>query len=195
MKPLKIIHYNSPVVLTFALLAFGALLLGLENTQLNTLLFSVYQAPLTNTLTWVRLFFHVLGSTSPEQYVEDMMLVLLIGPMIEEKYGSQQLLVMIVITTVLTGAASMFFFPQSALTGCGELIFMLVVLASMARMENGRIPLTTVLVIFLYLGQAIYAAVSVQSNLYQMTQLLGGLCGCVFGLTLNRKKKPAKAPA
>src|SRR5699024_8049640 len=54
------IQYNSPVVLTFALLALGALgLCILTDGDTTMRYFSVYRAPLTDPLTWLRFFPHV----------------------------------------------------------------------------------------------------------------------------------------
>ena len=61
MKKLRI-QYNSPVVLSFALLSLLALLLGqLTGGWTTRALFSVYRAPLTDPLTYVRMVGHVLG--------------------------------------------------------------------------------------------------------------------------------------
>ena len=61
MKELRI-QYNSPVVLTFFLLSLGALALGEFTGERTTwLLFTVYRSPLTDPLTYLRMFTHVLG--------------------------------------------------------------------------------------------------------------------------------------
>ena len=60
MRRLRI-QYNAPVVLTFSLLALGALLLGMATGERSTrLLFCVYRAPLTDPLTYLRLVGHGL---------------------------------------------------------------------------------------------------------------------------------------
>ena len=65
MRRLRL-QYNAPVVLTFSLLALGALLLGMATGEQSTrLLFCVYRAPLTDPLTYVRMVGHVLITTPP----------------------------------------------------------------------------------------------------------------------------------
>ena len=82
------IRYNAPVVLTFALLALAALALGWLTRGWTTLhLFSVYRAPLTDPLTYVRMVGHVLGHADYAHYMGNMMLLLVVGPPLEEKYG------------------------------------------------------------------------------------------------------------
>ena len=75
------IQYNAPVVLTFALLSLGALGLDYLTGGWTTLhLFCVYRAPLTDPLTYVRLFGHVLGHAGYAHYMGNMMLLLVVGP-------------------------------------------------------------------------------------------------------------------
>ena len=79
------IHYNSPVVLTFSLLSLLALLLGsVSGGWTNSLLFSVYRAPLTDPLTYARAFLHVLGHSGWAHYSGNILLMLVIGPQLEE---------------------------------------------------------------------------------------------------------------
>lgn len=187
MKYLKMIQYNSPVVLTFALVSLAALLLGMATGGESTrLLFCVYRSSSTDPLTYVRLFGHVLGHASLSHYVSNMMLFLLLGPLIEEKYGSLRLLGMILLTALVTGLANILCFPQTALLGASGIVFMLIILSSMVRLEEGKIPLTMVLVVIIYLGQELYSGIAVQDNISQLTHILGGACGGAFGWALNR---------
>ena len=60
MKKTKKIQYNAPVVLTFAAISLGALILNyITFGKTNNLLFSVYRSSPANPLTYVRFFTHV----------------------------------------------------------------------------------------------------------------------------------------
>ena len=66
MKILRRIHYNSPVILTFALLSLAVLFCGkLTGGYSTSKLFSVYRSPLTDMLTYPRFFLsqitHIIG--------------------------------------------------------------------------------------------------------------------------------------
>ena len=123
------IQYNSPVVLTFSLLSLGALLLGeLTGGASTGLLFCVYRSPLTDPLTYVRLFTHVLGHASGEHYSGNMMLLLLTGPMLEEKYGSRRLLLVMLCTAVTTGLLHLFLFPDYGVLGASGIVFAFILL-------------------------------------------------------------------
>ena len=56
-------------------------------------------------------------------------------------------------------------------------------------MKKGGIPLTMLLVVALYLGNEVVDGLSESDNISQMTHIVGGLCGIVFGFSLARAKK------
>ncbi len=73
MKWLKKIQYNSPVVLSFAIISFLALLLGnLTNGWTTTNFFCVYRSSLLHPLTYVRLFGHILGHANLEHFTNNI---------------------------------------------------------------------------------------------------------------------------
>ena len=87
---MKKITWNSPVILSFALISLIALGLNtITNGTTNYLIFSVYGGSLLNPLFYLRLFTHVLGHADLSHYMNNMLLFLLVGPMLEEKYGSK----------------------------------------------------------------------------------------------------------
>lgn len=186
MKKLRI-QYNSPVVLSFALLALLVLLLGrLTGGWTTRALFCVYRAPLTDPLTYVRMVGHVLGHSGYAHYMGNMTLLLVIGPPLEEKYGSGRLLGCILFTALVSGLVQFIFFPGTALLGASGIVFMMIVLSSLAGMREGAIPLTLILVVLIYLGGEIVDAVTVRDNVSQLTHILGGLCGAGLGFSMKK---------
>ena len=186
MKKLRI-QYNSPVVLSFALLSLLALLLGqLTGGWTTCALFSVYRAPLTDPLTYVRMVGHVLGHSGYAHYMGNMTLLLVVGPPLEEKYGSRRLLGCILFTALASGLVQFIFFPGTALLGASGIVFMMIVLSSLAGMREGTIPLTLILVVLIYLGGEIVDAVTVRDNVSQLTHIVGGLCGAGLGFAMKR---------
>lgn len=189
MSCLKKIQYNSPVILTFAGLSLVALILGyVTSGASNVLLFSVYRAPLTNPLTYVRAVTHVLGHSGYEHYLNNMLMILVIGPAMEEKYGSRALFQAIVITSVVSGVVQMVFFPHTALLGASGIVFMLIVMSSLAGVKDGKLPLTLILVVVFYLGGEVVNGLTQLDNVSQLGHIIGGLCGAVLGYTLERSR-------
>ena len=189
MRPLRL-QYNAPVVLTFSLLSLGALIFGMLTGGGSTrLLFCVYRAPLTDPLTYVRMFTHVLGHANYTHFIGNIMLLLVIGPPLEEKYGSRTLLAGILLTAGVSGILQCVFFPGSALLGASGIVFMLIMLASLAGMKDGRIPLTLILAAVLYLGGEVVDAATARDSVSQLTHIVGGLCGAGLGFAMGRGRR------
>lgn len=189
MKLLKKIQYNSPVVLTFVFISFVVLLLGELTKGVSTrLAFCVYKSSPLNFMFYIRLFGHVLGHAGWEHFVSNMMYLLLMGPMLEEKYGSKLLLGMIVLTALVTGLINIAFF-NTALLGASGIVFMMIILSSFTGATEGRLPLTLIIVGLLFIGQEIISGLTVKDNISHLTHIVGGVCGGSFGIFLNRKEQ------
>ena len=185
-----VIHFNAPVILTFALLSLLALLLGnWTNGAATHQYFSVYRSSLSDPLTYVRFIGHVLGHADYEHYMGNMLLLLLVGPGLEEKYGSGTMVWMILVTALVTGLVHFVFFPGSALLGASGVVFMMIVLSSFTAMRRGEIPVTLILVVIFYLGGEIMDGLFKKDNISQITHIVGGLCGLIFGFTVRRGRR------
>jgi len=188
MNKRKIIFtFNAPAVLCFALLSLGALGLGiLTGGRTNQMFFSVYRSSFLNPLAYVRLFGHVLGHTSFAHYVSNMALILALGPIVEERYGSWRLLFMFAVTALVSGLFHIFLGGNSMLMGASGIVYMLIFLASTAGSKGGEIPLTLVAVIALYFSQEIMAGLFKADDVSHLTHIVGGICGAVMGLFRKR---------
>ena len=183
-------RYNSPVVLTFALISLVDLLDGeVTGGEASRLYFSVYSFPPDQPLGYVRLLTHVLGHSSWEHYTGNITLMLVIGPTLEHRYGSMTILKCIALTAIVTGAAQCLLFPGVALCGASGVVFMMILLASMGGSRGGGIPLTMVAVAIFYLGGEVAAAISVRDNISQLSHILGGVCGAGMGFYLASKER------
>ena len=182
--------FNSPAVLGFAGVCLVAMVLNLlTDGASNRTLFSVYRAPLTNPLTWLRMVCHVFGHADWNHLLNNMMYVLLVGPMLEEKYGSVNLALVMLATALLTGLANFIFFPGTMLLGASGIVFALILLSSITRTEGGAIPVTFILVAILYIGQQVWQAITVRDNVSYMAHIAGGAVGAGLGFLLNKAGK------
>ena len=183
------LHYNSPVILTFFFLSLAVLALDFVTKGWTTRnLFSVYRAPIT-PLWFVRLFGHVLGHSGYAHFSGNMVLLLVVGPPMEERYGSRALLAGILLTALVAGLLQCFLFPGYALLGASGIVFMLILLSSLSGMKSGTIPLTLILVAMIYLGQEVYSGLFVQDNTAHFMHLAGGLCGTGFGFLARKPQR------
>ena len=184
------ISYNAPVVLTFAILAVGVFLLPKETIRE----WFVAKPSLRDTGDYVGLVSHILGHASWEHLLGNFMLILLLGPLLEERYGSLTLLVMIAVTALVTGLINLAFF-STGLLGASGIVFMMILLASTANIRAGEIPLTFIAVAVIYLGGEIVRAVRSEDQISQMAHLIGGVVGAVFGFLGARGRAAATATA
>ena len=188
-KKLKIV-FNAPLVLGFALACTAVTLIGALTGGASTrALFSTHASPLSDPLTWLRLFTHVLGHSDLTHLVGNLAYLLLLGPALEEKYGWKSLLVVILMTALVTGLIHNLFFPQSLLLGASGVAFAFILLTSFTEFRDGEIPLTFILVAVIYLGQQLWQAITVQDSVSNLSHIIGGVVGSVAGYLLNARSR------
>jgi GlpG protein len=116
-----------------------------------------------------------------------MMLFLVLGPLLEEKYGSTDILFVIVSTALVTGIVNAII-GTAGLLGASGIVFAFIILASMTSFRKGEIPLTLILVAVLYIGKEIVNGISAQDNISQLAHIGGGLTGGLLGYYIASKK-------
>ncbi len=183
------ISFNSPVVLGFTIICFISLLLGkFTNGETNIFLFSVYRSSFLEPLTYFRFIGHIFGHSGFEHFIGNIMLILVVGPLLEEKYGSGNMISVILITALVTGIVNFIFFPDVMLLGASGVVFSLILLSSFTSIKEGAIPLTFILVAVIYIGEQIYNGLFIDDNVSNLTHIIGGLVGAVSGYLMNKKK-------
>lgn len=183
------ISFNSPVVLGFTLVCFAVMLLNImTNGYTTNMLFSVYRSSLANPLTYLRFFGHVAGHASWEHFFGNITMLLVIGPMLEEKYGSANILFVILMTALVTGVANFVLFANVQLLGASGVVFAFILLSSFTGIEEGKIPLTFILVAVMYMGKQVYDGLFIKDNVSNLTHILGAVVGSVLGTVMNKYK-------
>ena len=176
------------MVLTFVIVSFGVMVANYLTAGLsNKLLFMTYHSSLASPLTYVRMFTHVLGHSGWSHYIGNMMYMLLLGPMLEEKYGSRSIIEVILVTGLVTGLVTWFLFPNIALCGASGVVFAFIMMTSFTSFKEGEIPLTVILVAIIFIGQQVYEGILVQDDISNMAHILGGIVGAIAGYVLNKK--------
>ncbi|MBO4920159.1 MAG: rhomboid family intramembrane serine protease [Erysipelotrichaceae bacterium] len=179
------IYMNAPITIGFAALCILALCLSyLTDDKSTALIFSTYHSSLLDPLTYIRLVCHVFGHAGINHLVSNMLYILLLGPMLEEKYHDK-LITVILFTAVVTGIIHNILQPTVMLLGASGVVFAFILLASITGRENG-IPVTLILVAILWLGQEFYGMTSTD-NVSQITHIIGGLSGALLGMIFKKK--------
>jgi membrane associated rhomboid family serine protease len=177
------IKYNAPTALTFTFASAAVLIL--TQTLLPSLTDLWFTVPgrggfsPRSLRSWIVLFTHVMGHSGWTHLLSNFALILLLGPILEENYGSLSLFFMMALTALVTGALNAIFF-STALRGASGVVFMMILLASFTNFKQGEIPLTFILVLVLYLGREIFNSFST-NNISEFAHIVGGFCGSLFG--------------
>lgn len=179
MNIFNYLEYNSLIILSFFFISLISLILNiLTKGKSNDLFFSTYRSSLLNPLTYLRLVTHIFGHANWSHFTHNFLYILLIGPMIEEKYGSLNLLIMILITATVIGLFNSIF-TRNKILGASGITFMLIVLSSFVNFSTNKIPLTFILIVLFYVVDEI-RLLGAKDSVSHGSHFLGALCGFFF---------------
>lgn len=177
------IKYNAPVSLTF--IALSSLILFL-NTHVNTFLISDWFTAdgtisfnYSDPVSYVKFITHLLGHTDLGHLMGNAIYLILLGPILEEKYKSITLLGLILTTAIISSLINAFF-VDTYMLGASGIVYLFIVLVSFTNIEKGEFPLSVVVV----LGFYIYKEISREDagDISIVTHLVGALVGLLYGL-------------
>lgn len=179
------LKFNSPVILGFSLLCVAVFFLDKAMAGHLMPYFTLGQVSVNQPVSLLTLFTHVLGHANLEHLMGNLTFILLLGPIMEEKYGDARTLFMIVITALITGLLNVFLF-RTGLMGASGIVFMLILLVSFTNSKSGEIPITFILVAILFVGKEIIQSLG-HDQVSQFAHIIGGACGSIFGF-INRPR-------
>jgi membrane associated rhomboid family serine protease len=190
------LRYNAPVILSFSLICAGVLLVSQITGGLliaNWFTISPSGFSFASLQSWFRLFSHVIGHANWTHLVGNFAIILLIGPILEEKYGSLPILLMMLVTALATGLLDLVI-ERAMLFGASGIAFMLILLSSFTNIRAKEIPITFILVVILYIAKEIVDAFT-PDTVSHITHIAGGIIGGVFGFIFSKAEKPPAVPA
>lgn len=180
--------YNAPVILTYFFICFLILMIDkLCRGKFSKTFFTTYKNDsLLNPLTYFKLISHSLGHADWDHLYSNFIKILLIGPLIEEKYGSINLLIALVLTSLIIGIVNKFL-GKGGILGASGVAYMLILLSSFVNMENGKIPITlTLIILFFVVDEVIKLFRRKKDGVSHLGHITGSLCGIVLGvLSMN----------
>lgn len=172
------IKYNSPVILTYAIISLGVLVFF--NHALSATYFSSpARVSFSNPYFYLRSISYIAGHGSWTHLIGNLMIILLVGPLLEEKYGSEKIFEMILMTAISTAWLNAFLFSNSLMGGSG-IAFMLILLSSFSNISAKEIPLTFIIIAVLFIGNEV-ASILKPDKISQFSHLAGGLAGAGYG--------------
>lgn len=177
-------QYNATVILSFFFICLIILIIDkIMRGKFSTMFFSSGRNDsLLNPLTYFKLVTHSLGHSNWDHLYSNFLKILLIGPLIEEKYGSYQLLIMMIITSLIIGIINRLF-SKNRILGASGIAYMLIVLCSFVNIEDGKIPLTLVLILlFFVVDEIINLLRRKKDGVSHLGHVTGAICGLILGI-------------
>lgn len=176
--------FNAPVIIICAFLSGMVLLLDtVSGGTLGEFMFMTYRSSWTDPMTYFRLVFSFLGHSSMTHYLNNMTLFLLLGPVLEKKYGERLIVIVILTASVFSGLVNALFF-ESAIRGTGAVDFAFVILLAMTLCKKREIPVSLILVICVYAASEAYSIAALGEAGSALSHISGGICGFLFGLLM-----------
>lgn len=181
------LKYNAPVSLSFGLIC--TFILVCDQYLVPGLVQGVFTAEgaltfqLDDFPAYIRLLTHGFGHANWDHLLQNLTFILLLGPVLEDKYGSGKVAFMMLITTMINGLLNALFFPTELL-GASGIAFMMILLTSFAGSKEKEIPISFLAVLGLYLVKE-FLNIFRNDDISQMSHIVGGVCGAIYGLFLN----------
>lgn len=169
--------FNAPFTLLFVFIAFvfvlaNAITVGSVNYYCSL-------RPGWAFLDFHRYITYIFCHANWAHFTSNMLALLMLGPLLEEKYGAKMLMVMTLFTAIATGLLNNILFMQN-IVGASGIVFMFIILSSLVNMRRKEIPLTFILVSLVFIGNEILSSFKVD-GVSQFGHIVGGLCGGALG--------------
>lgn len=191
--------YDAPVTVTFALIVIfvflvdGAIFKGnlsakylLAPTAANGANPFSFKIP----LSYIQVLFHVVASVEQTALLSNVIIILLLGPILEEKYGSVIIGLMMVLSALLSGVLNASFCLVGS-SGADSIVFMFVLLNSYLSVSKKKIPLSAVIVLILFISGEFFAK-NPNGFIGILVNIAGGLCGSLLAFLTSPKARAAK---
>jgi len=174
--------YNSIVILSFFTISFIFFILNkITHNKINKI-FMLKRSSIFNPMLYIRMITCSFCHLNFEHFRNNFSIILLIGPILEEKYGSINLLIMIVLTSIISSIIELIFTKNNAL-GASDIVFMLIVLSSIVNIKSGKIPITLILILLFYVVDELIKSINHKKDgISHLSHITGAICGIIFGL-------------
>ncbi len=197
------VAYDAPVTLTFVLITvvffllntfllksgksdFLQKLLASPTAQAGSLPFIVKQP-----LSYLRLLLYIFGAdygNGAAVLFTNLILIMLLGPAMEERYGSVIIGIMMFVSALFSGVLNACF-CNSSLAGAVPVVCMMIFLNAFMSFSKKKFPLSFAAVMVLFVVLQIYEGAGAVRIIICIA---GGLCGSLFAFLTSPKMKAEK---
>ena len=197
------VSYDAPVTLTFVLISAIIFLLniflaksgkaaGLQSllasptSQAGALPFIVKQP-----LSYLRLLLYIFGAGNAGGEIglfTNLILIMLLGPAMEERYGSVIIGIMIFVSALFSGVLNACF-CETSLMGAVPVVCMMIFLNAFMSFSKKKFPLSFAAVMVLFVVLQVFSGAGA---IRIIICIAGGLCGSLFAFLTSPKMKAEK---
>jgi membrane associated rhomboid family serine protease len=181
--PMKL-TFKAPFTIYFSLAALVVFLISGSFATFHDTFILDGTVQLTSLSWYVGVIGYPLAHANFQHLLGNFSIILLLGPILENKYGWKKLLIFSLITCVLTAILHIAFWDMGLL-GASGIVFMFIILSSLIHIKDNEIPITFVLVTLLYLGQEVLASFQ-NDHISHFAHIMGGVTGIYLGYFWKR---------
>ncbi|MCQ2189940.1 MAG: rhomboid family intramembrane serine protease [Paludibacteraceae bacterium] len=181
------VTFNAPVTLVFLSLMLAATIGNYLTLGAVNKLFGCSNYLSFNPMVMIGYFTHIFCHGNLSHFFGNAIYILLLMPLLEEKYGSLSLILMIFTTAVITGILNAILLP-TGLVGASGIVFMCIIMSSLTMCKSGEIPFTFILVFIFYIGQEVLNGIFVADNVSRFGHIIGGCCGAILGKVFGSER-------
>lgn len=198
MKKIKV-AVDAPVTIGFVLICFfifvidsffakGFLSANVFNSPTNAK--GAFPFIVSEPLMYAKLILYVFSTNSIQLLVLNMLLIVLLGPEMEQKYGSVIIGIMILISALFSGVLNVCFCSQP-IQGCLSVIFMLAFLNVFYAIVQNKLTVSSIIVFVLVFVYEFFQK-SDNGVIGILISICGGLCGSLIAFLSSPKVRAAK---
>ncbi|MCR4953009.1 MAG: rhomboid family intramembrane serine protease [Treponema sp.] len=188
--------YDSPVALSFAIITI--LLFVMNALVIKGRIDVFFYAPtnsggafpfnLKDGASYLRLVLYQFGYFDLSFLFADLIIILLLGQILEERYGSVIMGLMMFFSTLFSGVLNACF-GKEKLCGAASIVIMMVFLNALTSISKKKVSVLSVATIVLVICREIFARNG--GFISVIVSVAGGLCGSLFAFLASPKARAA----
>ena len=191
------VSYDAPVTLTFVIICAVLFLLNtflIKNGAMDKLLSSPTSTAgslpfiVSQPLSYLRLLLYIFGAGEGSVLITNLILIMLLGPAMEERYGSVIIGIMIFVSALFSGVLNACFCMES-LTGAVPVVSMMIFLNAFMSFSKKKFPLSFAAVMVLFVVLEVFGGAGA---IRIIICIAGGLCGSLFAFLTSPKARAEK---
>lgn len=194
------VSYDAPVTLTFVIISTIIFLLSFFLAKAGKAdgLVKIFTSPTAQTgalpfivkqpLSYLRLLVYIFGTDQANALFTNLILIMLLGPAMEERYGSVIIGIMIFVSALFSGVLNACF-CESSLVGAVPVVSMMIFLNAFMSFSKKKFPLSFAAVMIFFIVIQVFSGAGA---IRIIICIAGGLCGSLFAFLTSPKMKAEK---